>query len=165
MKSRFLSIVIFLFHMVFVFSCKTSSPSKAIAADNKQQTLSNSSNQTAYPTEPGTCVIQAYIISIIPINNVDLDEPCKSFPCKANIIITKCNACGFGVQRKPIVGDTLEVNFTHSIMPSQQIKDVYPTQVNLPGLKQDQLFDAQMRIKFLPSEKLAYEIGNYDLVH
>lgn len=150
--------------LFLVFSCKTKTPNKVSTTNNIHPTQAPAAAPTAYPTEPGTCVIQAYIIKIIPVDTTFVDEPCKSFQCKAHVIVTKSSACGFGVYKKPLAGDTLEVNFIHSLASSEASKKVYPARVNLPGLKEDQLFDAQIRIKLLPMEKLVYEIGNYDLV-
>jgi hypothetical protein len=101
---------------------------------------------------------------VLQNDTTQTDEPCKSFPCKARVIITKSSACGFGVHQKPVQGDTLEVKFIHSLAPSEEFKGVYKAQVRLPGLKQDQLFEAQMRIKLMKMDKLSYEIGNYNLV-
>lgn len=148
--------------LALIISCKT----KATLQKPAKEKMEVATNQpTAYPTEPGTCIIQAYIIEILPIDKSIIDEPCHSFPCKARIVISKSNSCGFGVQRKPVVGDTLEVKFIHSLASSDEFKKVYPAKVVLPGLKQDQLFEAQIKIKMLPMEILVYEIGNYQPVH
>jgi hypothetical protein len=158
--------------ILILFACKTKTPAQAIGNDknheptqekNKEQ-IRSKSQPTAYPTEPGTCVIQGYIISILPIDPVNSNEPCKSFPCKANVVITKCHSCGFGVAKKPVEGDTLEVHFIHSLAPSETFKSIYPAKINLSGLKQDQPFEAMIKIKLLPSEKLYYEIGNYEVL-
>ncbi|HRG57958.1 MAG TPA: hypothetical protein PK323_03320 [Bacteroidia bacterium] len=147
-----------------LFSCKT----KPVSTSPKnQQTIENTNNNqvTVYPTEPGTCMIQGVLIKLLP-NDASLeDEPCKSFPCKGLVVITKCRACGFGISNKPIEGDTLEVKFLHSTVSSDEFKGVYPAKVVLPGLKLDQLFEAQIKIKLSPGEILKYEIANYELIH
>lgn len=132
-------------------------------SDEKQKEV-KPLTQAAYPTEPGTCIIQGFIVKIYPVDQSSSDEPCKSFPCKADVVITKTRSCGFGVNSKPVEGDTILVNFVHSIASSEAFKNVYKAQVYLPGLLQDQLFDAQIRIKMLPMDKFAYEIGNYEIV-
>lgn len=157
---------------LFLFACKTKTPAQAVTHEKKTTQLQEKNTNkiatkaqpTAYPTEPGTCVIQGYIINILPINPANLDEPCKSFHCKANVVIMNCHSCGFGVAKKPVEGDTIEVNFIHSIAPSETFKSVYPAKVVLSGLKQDQPFEAMIRIKLLPSEKFYYEIGNYEVM-
>jgi len=153
--------------LCMVFACKTKSASQT---SNATSTSVNTAkpvepSQTAYPTEPGTCVIQGYIIDILPIDKSSGDEPCKTFPCKANVIITKCHSCGYGVHKKPLEGDTLQINFIHSLAPANEVKKVYPAKVNLPGLKADQPFEAQLKIKLLPMDKLSYEIGFYEVLH
>ncbi len=162
MKFKVAIFQILFFGCIFFISCKTTNTPKKKSTLN--QSHSESTQPAVYPTEPGTCVVQGYILSLIPVDKSILDEPCKSFPCKANVIITKAGACGFGVHQKPAAGDTLLVNFTHSLVSSEEFKKVYPAKVILPGLKQDQLFEAQIRIKLLPTDRLTYEIGNYDLV-
>jgi len=147
------------------FACKTKSLSQTIPLDNKFNVQQSTNQPSVYPTEPGTCLIQGYILSILPIEETNIDEPCKSFACKANVIITKSSSCGFGVAVKPSAGDTLLVNFLHSIASSEVFKKVYPAKVILPGIKQDQLFEAQIKIKLLPNDKLNYVIGNYELIH
>jgi hypothetical protein len=160
MKSQIKSIAVLFF--ILLISCKTKPPVKTMEGNQQNQPIQN--NQSAYPTEPGTCKIQGYLIKIFPLDQTITDEPCKSFACKAQVVITKTRGCGFGVQHKPIDGDTLEVNFIHSLASSEEFKTVYPAKVNLPGLKLEQLFEAQIKIKPLPMEKIAYEIGNYELV-
>ena len=164
MKFSFTILRILSYCFIFFISCKTTKPNKEKSHDNKSKNDLTISTPSVYPTEPGTCIVQGYIISIVTVDKLNMDEPCKSFPCKANVIITKSGACGFGVHQKPVAGDTLLVNFTHSLASSQEFNKVYPAKVILPGLKQDQLFEAQIRIKLLPMDKLAYEIGNYELV-
>jgi hypothetical protein len=145
-------------------SCKVKKPTTQKNQINNTSQNTSSTNPAPYPTEPGTCVIQGYVLIVLQNDTAQKDEPCKSFPCRAKVVITKSSACGFGVHQKPVQGDTLEVNFIHSLSPSEEFKGVYKAQVRLPGLKQDQLFEAQMRIKLMMMDKLAYEIGNYDLV-
>jgi hypothetical protein len=164
MKNKFVFIYVIGCSFIFSISCKTKAPSNAVISENTNQTSGLTSKPSTYPTEPGTCVIQGYILNIIPMDNAMLDEPCKSFPCLANVIITKSGACGFGVYQKPVVGDTLPIKFIHSIASSEVFKTVYPAKVILPGLKPDQLFEAQIRIKLMPMDKLAYEVGDYELV-
>jgi hypothetical protein len=163
MKFIFALLRILSFCFIFFISCKTATTKKK-SIENKSNKDTTIATQSVYPTEPGTCIVQGYILSIFTIDKSNMDEPCKSFPCKANVIITKSGACGFGVHQKPVAGDTLLVNFTHSLVPSQEFNKVYPAKVSLPGLKQDQLFEAQIRIKLMPMDKLTYEIGNYELV-
>jgi hypothetical protein len=157
-------IIIFsILFFIVLTSCKTKPPVET--KEGNPQNVTTQNTQSEYPTEPGTCKIQGYVIKILPIDKTISDEPCKSFACKAQVVITKTRGCGFGVQRKPIDGDTLEINFIHSMVASQEFKKVYPAKVNLPGLKPDQLFEAQIKIKLLPMDKLFYEIGTYELVH
>lgn len=155
---------LFLLYFFTLFSCKTK---PASTSSKNQQVIENTNNNqvTAYPTEPGTCMIQGVLIKLLP-NDASLEsEPCKSFPCKGLVVITKCRACGFGISQKPIEGDTLEVKFLHSTASSAEFKSVYPAKVVLPGLKLDQLFEAQIKIKLSPGEVLKYEIANYELLH
>lgn len=146
-------------------ACKTKSQSQTKSTENKFNVQQYTNQPSVYPTEPGTCLIQGYILSILPIDETNMDEPCKSFACKANVIITKSSSCGFGVSVKPSAGDTLLVNFLHSIASSEVFNKVYPAKVILPGIKQEQLFEAQIKIKLLPNDKLNYVIGNYELIH
>jgi hypothetical protein len=146
----------------FLFpSCKTQPKSAPIKAENKP----TANKPTPYPIEPGTCIIQAFTTKIYPVNKNESNEPCKSFACKAQIVITKTMGCGFNVQKKPTVGDTIEVNFIHSLASSDDFKEVYSAKVNLPGLMLEQLFEAQIKIKLLPADKIYYEIANYDVIH
>ena len=157
-----------IFTLFLLVACKTKTPAQAVTTDkkqeNKKENLVPKSQPTAYPTEPGTCVIQGYIINILPKDPNNINEPCKSYPCNAKVIITKCHSCGFGLAKKPVEGDTLEVHFTHSLASSEEFKSVYPAKVILTGLKQDQPFEAMIKVKLLPSEKLYYEIGNYEVL-
>jgi len=164
MKSKLLNKMVCVTMLLFVLmlSCKTKTSNQHVEKDQIVLNASKQNQQTAYPTEPGTCVIQAYILKIYPIDNTASDEPCKSFPCNAQIVITKTSACGYNVYRKPVIGDTLDVNFIHSLVSSDAFKKVYPAKVILSGLKQDQMFEAQIKIKLLPMEKVSYEIGNYE---
>lgn len=150
--------------LITLFSCKTK---QATVAPKNQQTVQNTDNKqvTVYPTEPGTCMIQGVLIKLLPVDVALEDEPCKSFPCSGLVLVTKCRACGFGVSSKPMEGDTLEVKFIHSTASSEEFKSIYPAKVVLPGLKLDQLFEAQIRIKLSPGDILKYEIANYELIH
>lgn len=161
-KAQFLIFAAF----CLVLACKTKSSSQTTQATSITGATEKpvQPSQTAYPTEPGTCVIQGYIINILPIDKTAGDEPCKSFACKANVIITKSHSCGYGVHKKPVEGDTLQINFIHSLAPGNEVKKVYPAKVNLPGLKVDQAFEAQLKIKLLPMDKLSYEIGFYEVL-
>jgi hypothetical protein len=164
MQFSFTKYRILCYCLIFIISCKTATTTKEKSLQNNTKSDVTNATQSVYPTEPGTCIVQGYIISVVAIDKSIMEEPCKSFACKANVIITKASACGFGVHQKPVAGDTLLVNFIHSLASSQEFNEVYPAKVSLPGLKQDQLFEAQIRIKLLPMDKLTYEIGNYELV-
>lgn len=120
--------------------------------------------ETVYPTEPGTCVIQGYLNYIFPVDTTSQEEPCKSFPCKATAIITKSRSCGFGVQKAPQAGDTIVLKFIHSIAKSEDFKKVYPAKIVLPGLKVEQLFEAQVKTKIIPGDLIVYEIDDYELL-
>lgn len=146
-------------------SCKTKVPANSNRKENVAPNPISTNQQTPYPTEPGTCMIQGYVVQILSSEIQEVDEPCKSFPCKASVIITRSHSCGFGVPHKPLAGDTITVYFKHAMVGSKEFKKVYTTQLNLPKLNQEQLFEAQLKIKLLPMEKLAYEIGTYELVH
>jgi hypothetical protein len=164
MNNNFRIIALLFTGFVLSISCKVKAPAKEKKQESNTTNNTAISNPAPYPTEPGTCVVQGYIISLLKNDSTQNEEPCKSFPCKAKVIITKSRGCGFGVYQKPVEGDTLDVNFTHSIASSEEFKGVYKAQVKLQGLKTDQLFEAQMRIKLRPMNKLSYEISNYDIV-
>ena len=115
-----------------------------------------------YPTEPGTCVIQGYYTEIININET-MDEPCKSFPCMAKVVITKIGSCGFGIETVPSVGDTIPVHFIHTLASSAETAALHKTPINLPGLKADVPFEAQLKIKKRPQSQ-TYEVGNYEII-
>lgn len=164
MNNNFRIIALLFTGFVLSISCKVKAPAKEKKQENITPNNTANSKPGPYPTEPGTCVIQGYIISLLKNDSTQIDEPCKSFPCKAKVVVTKSGGCGFGVSQKPVEGDTLDVNFTHSIASSEEFKGVYKAQVRLQGLKVDQLFEAQIRIKLRPMDKLSYEIGNYDIL-
>ena len=150
--------------VMLIASCKTKPASNTQPLNANADEKPANNKQAPYPTEPGTCNIQGFIYFIFPIDKLNSEEPCKSFPCKARVVITKIKSCGFGVSSKPNPGDTLEVNFIHSLASSRDFIKVYPAKVILPGLKQDQLFEALMKIKILPMEKFSYEISSYSLL-
>lgn len=141
-------------------TCKTksykNSSNSSVSSENKQQ-------PTVYPTEPSTCIIQGYAVQIFP-PNAQSDEPCRTFSCKAKVVLTQCRSCGYGIAKKPVLGDTLMINFIHTLASSEEFKKIYPAKVILPGLKQDQMFEAQLRIKSVPGDLSRYEIASYELL-
>jgi hypothetical protein len=143
-----------------IVACKTNqhknSSNTPVSGELKKQ-------PTVYPTEPGTCIVQGYAVLIYP-PDAQSDEPCRSFSCKAKVVLTQCRSCGYGIAKKPAVGDTLEINFIHSLASSEEFKTIYPAKVILPGLKQDQMFEGQLRIKSAPGDLFLYEITSYELL-
>ena len=141
-------------------SCKTKqTPSNGSANKSSAQ----QQQATVYPTEPGTCIIQGYAINIYP-PDASADEPCRSFSCRAKVVVTQCRSCGYGVPKKPVEGDTLDIKFIHTLASSEEFKKIYPAKVILPGLKKDELFEAQLKIKLAPGDKLLYDITTYELM-
>jgi hypothetical protein len=162
-STKLMVMMLALVGIVHSLGCRTKTVT--LKSDATQSNTVSVNEQTTYPTEPGTCIIQGYLIHIFPVDRNETDEPCKSFPCKALMIVTKSRSCGFGVQNKPVNGDTLSVNFIHSLASSEEFKNVYPAKVILPGLPVDRLFEAQIKIKIAPGDKLRYEISDYELLH
>ena len=87
-----------LFILIPVFACKNSREAAKNITTN-HATTKNPAGGTVYPTEPGTCIIQAYLIQ-------QAEPIVDGQSCKANGIVTQVRNCGFGINQKPAAGDT-----------------------------------------------------------
>jgi hypothetical protein len=145
-----------------LYACKAGHNKQSNPPKNVQD--SKTEQVSVYPTEPGTCIVQGYVSEILPVDTAAQSEICKSLPCMARVVITQCRSCGFGVPLKPAVGDTLNVNFIYSLLSSNEYRMLYPTKVILPGIKTEQLLEAQIKIKLLLGDQISYQIAEYELL-
>lgn len=146
-------------------ACKNQQSS--IASTTSHQSNTNTETPTspmAYPVEPGTCMMQAYVLNIYLTNKDENQEPCKSYPCVADVVITQWRSCGYGVENKPHEGDTIKVKFIYSLVPSDEFNKVYPARVYLPGLTVNTAFEARVHIKNDLQAPIRYEVGNYEIL-
>jgi hypothetical protein len=102
MNNNFRIIALLFTGFVLSISCKVKAPAKEKKQESNTTNNTAISNPAPYPTEPGTCVVQGYIISLLKNDSTQNEEPCKSFPCKAKVIITKSRGCGFGVSQNQL---------------------------------------------------------------
>ena len=59
---------------IFFISCKTATTKKK-STENKSKKDTTIATQSVYPTEPGTCIVQGYILTIFTIDKSNMDEP------------------------------------------------------------------------------------------
>ncbi len=148
-------------------ACKTTlknqQGSTSTNAPNKQSKLEQTTN--TYPVEPGTCKIMASVFNILNFESDTKKSPCHAYHCQAYIIIMKSYSCGYNIPKTLLEGDTLLVHFTRTLVSSNEYKSPDPNDIFLPGLKNDQLFDAQIKINEDEQGHIFYEIKNYELIH
>ena len=88
---------------------------------------------------------------------------CLQYPCWALVKIEKVLGYGSGFSRSIGLGDTVEVRFASTLLPTESL---FPNRENhLPGLSSGETFLADLKQKLgtdLSGQNSTYEIDEYD---
>lgn len=141
---------------LFLFCCKTN---QNIVNQETNSTMISDDQKQLQSLPPDFCRIIGKIISIKPNTKENSgNSPCGNHPCEAEVMIEKVLGYGSSFSNVLYAEQIINIHFAFTLQSS---KEAFPNKnvIDLPGLKEGDKFEANMRGGSLLKDK--YIINEY----
>lgn len=125
-------------------------------------TIHDAGNTDLMEANPGSCIVNATIISIYPPDSTQIDAWCGKFSCNALLKINEIKSCGSGASGMIDLTTNIESYFTFTLSPTDSVDK--SISLHLPGLKVGDKILTSLHCHPALNDKISYTIYSYKLI-